>query len=82
MKRIMILGPKESPFIKTYNNKDTIVAINKYTGATELMLAKEASPYDHLLVTNGITRDILITISSSKEISQNDIIKIVNHMPI
>ena len=82
MIRTMVLGPKEIPLVKSYNYEDTVIVINKDTGATELIPAKETSPYDHLLVTNGKAREVLMTISSDEKMAQEDIIKIVNYMPI
>lgn len=82
MKRTIVLGPKTSPFIKTYNYEDTILTINKHTNTTELLSAKEASPYDHLIVTNGVVREVLIAITHEDEMAQNELIKIINHMPV
>jgi len=82
MIRTMILGPKEIPLIKSYNYEDTVIVINKDTGATELIPAKETSPYDHLLVTNGKAREVFMAITTNEEMAQEDIIKIINRMPV
>jgi hypothetical protein len=41
MIKTMVLGPKESPFVKSYNNKDNIVAINKHTNSTDFISAAD-----------------------------------------
>lgn len=80
--RTIVLGPAISPLVKTYNDKDNIVAINRQTNSTNFILASEISPYNHSVLTNGQIRDVISVISSKEELTQEQIIKIVNNTPV
>jgi hypothetical protein len=82
MIKTIVLGPATSPLVRSYDNKDNIVAINKHTNSTDFISAGEVLPHSHSLLINGRVRDILITISSEKEIPEEQIIKIVNNTPM
>ena len=82
MIRTVVLGPKTAPLIKSYNYKDTIIVINKHTNTTELISAKETSPYNHLIITNGTIREVLIAITSKERLTQKQVINIINKTPI
>lgn len=82
MTRTIVLGPTTSPLVKIYNDKDNVVAIDKRTNSTDFISAAEISPYNHSILTNEKVRDVISVISSEKELTQEQIIKIVNKTPI
>jgi hypothetical protein len=82
MIKTIVLGPVETPLVKTYNDKDNVVAINKHTNSTDFILANKVSPYNHAILTNGKVRNVISVISSEKEMTKEQIIKIVNTIPI
>jgi len=80
--KTVVLGPQQNPLVKTYNEEDNIVAIDKYNNNTNFISAREISPYDHSILTNGQIREVIMTISSEKAITQEDLIKIINKTPV
>jgi len=82
MIKTIVLGPKENPLVKIYNEEDNIVAIDKYNNSTNFISIHEVSPYDHSLLTNGQIREVIMTVSSKKELTQEELVKIINKMPV
>jgi len=80
--KTIVLGPQQNPLVKIYNEEDNIVAIDRYNNNTNFISAREVSPYDHSLLTNGQIREVIMTISSKEELTQEDLIKIINKMPV
>jgi len=80
--KTIVLGPQQNPLVKIYNEEDNIVAIDRYNNNTNFISAHEISPYDHSILTNRQVRDVIMTISSKKEMTQEDLIKIINKTPI
>jgi uncharacterized radical SAM superfamily Fe-S cluster-containing enzyme len=82
MIKTIVLGPATSPLVRTYNNKDNIIAIDKHTNSTDFISAGEVLPYSHSLLINGRVRDVLITISSEEKMTEEQLTRIINNTPM
>lgn len=79
MIRTIILAPARSePTLKNYNHEEPVVVINKNTGSTNFILAKEISPNYHLILIDRKIRDIIGTISSEEGITEEMANRVIN----